>query len=483
MKLTTRLGLTVLAILLVSLPNARSQDKDSTGKDKTATIKDVSYYKQVRPLFQQHCQGCHQPSRDKGGFVMTTHASLFKQGDSGEFGIVKGQPNKSYLVERIIPHNGKRAEMPPEGDPLTDYQVKLIQTWIAEGATDDTPETAKVIVDADHPPVYNLPPVITSIDYSPDGKILAVAGYHEVVLHKADGSGRLARLIGAAEQISSVVFSPNGKLLAVTGGSPGRFGEVQIWDVRKHRLKLAKSITFDTVYGASWSKDGSIVAFGCADNSTRAINARTGEQVFFNGGHNDWVLDTVFSVKDDHLVTVSRDMSMKLSVVKTSRLVDNITSITPGALKGGLMTVDRHPTKDELVIGGSDGTPKIYKMFRTKARKIGDDYNLIRKFAAMPGRVYTVRYSHDGNKIICGSSDTGKGEIRIYDANKGNLLTKLKSITGPIYSAQFSPDGKVIASAGFEGVVRFHDAKTGTLIRELVPFPLREQQAKASQQQ
>jgi hypothetical protein len=37
--------------------------------------------------------------------------------------------------------------------------------------------------------VYTRAPVVPSLDYSPDGKLLAVAGYHEVLINKADGSG------------------------------------------------------------------------------------------------------------------------------------------------------------------------------------------------------------------------------------------------------------------------------------------------------
>ncbi|HEU0038439.1 MAG TPA: hypothetical protein VFR76_04125, partial [Verrucomicrobiae bacterium] len=31
----------------------------------------VSYYRQDRPILQDNCQGCHQPAKAKGGFVMT----------------------------------------------------------------------------------------------------------------------------------------------------------------------------------------------------------------------------------------------------------------------------------------------------------------------------------------------------------------------------------------------------------------------------
>src|SRR5262249_53987139 len=169
------------------------------------------------------------------------------------------------------------------------------------------------------------------------------------------------------------------------------FGEIQIWEVAHKKLKLSLSVTFDTLYGVSWSPDGSQLAFGCADNTLRAIEVATGKQILYQGAHNDWVLGTVFSHDASHLASVSRDRSMKLTHVATQRFVDNITSITPGALKGGLMALARHPAKDDLLIGGADGVPKIYQMHRLKKRVIGDDFNLIRTFEAMPGRIFAVR--------------------------------------------------------------------------------------------
>jgi WD40 repeat protein len=433
----------------------------------------VSYYKDVRPIFQQHCQGCHQPAKAQGGYVMTSFADLLKKSDKDVAGVIPGQPDKSGVYQQIIPQGGQPPAMPRQKDPLTGRDVAVIKKWIEQGATDDTPASAKTkLVDADNPPVYSLPPVITGLAYSPKGEYLAVGGYHEVLVHKGDGTGLVARLIGLSERIESVAFSPDGKWLAVAGGDPGRVGEIQLWDVAKKKLKFSLPITFDTIYGVSWSPDGTLISFGGADNSVRAIEAETGKQVVFQGAHSAWVLDTVFSVKGTHLVSVSRDMSMKLTEVKTERLEDNITSITPGALKGGLQSVDRHPTKDELVIGGADGTPKIYQMFRTKARMIGDDFNLIRAFPALPGRLFAVRFSPDGSRIVAGSSNDGKGEARVFNAADAKLVSTLQGERGPIYSLAYQPDGKAVASAGFDGTVRINNPDDGKLIREFVPVPL-----------
>jgi mono/diheme cytochrome c family protein len=479
-----------LALAFPGFPFAAEPEKKESGE--------VSYYREVRRLFQQHCQGCHQPAKPLGGFVMTGHADLFKKGDQDKPGIIPGRPDQSFLIEQITAPSGKKPAMPKGKDPLSAADVELIKKWIAQGAKDDTPPNAREVVDAAHPPAYFLPPVVSAIDFSPDGKLLAVSGYHEVLLHKADGSGLLARLIGLSERIQSLAFSPDGTLLAVAGGSPARFGEVQIWDVAKRKLKLAVPVTFDTLFGVSWSHDGSKIAFGCTDNTLRAIDAATGKQVLFQGAHNDWVLGTVFSKDSSYLVSISRDRSVKLTEVATQRFIDNVTSITPGALKGGLMAVDRNPVKrdqkvkskaagtdmsekwyDELLVAGADGVPRMYQMHRTSKRVIGDDANKLREYPAMTGRIHVLRFSPDGALFAAGSSLDGKGELRISQTADGKIVSRLEGEPGPVYTLAWRPDGKVLASAGFDGTVRLSDPATGKKIKEFIPVPLANTSAKA----
>jgi WD40 repeat protein len=439
-------------------------------KKEPAPAQTISYFRDIRPIFQVHCQGCHQPAKAMGEYVMTDLASLAKGGESEQKAVVPGKPDESHLVAQITLKDGK-AEMPREKEPLTAEQTQRIRQWITEGAQDDTPLSVRDVINNEHPPVYEAPPVLTALDFSPDDTLLAVSGYHETLLYKADGSELAARLIGQSERVESIAFSPDGRSLAVAGGSPGRLGEVQVWDVATRKLNYSLSVTYDTVYGVSWSGDGTKIAFGCADNTLRAIDAATGKQVLYQGAHSDWVLDTVFSKDGTYLISVSRDRSMKLVEVATQRFVDNITSITPGALKGGLAAVDRHPTKDELLIGGADGVPKIYQMLRTKARVIGDDFNLIKAYEVMPGRIYDAHFNADGSRFVVSSSLDGTGEVRVYETASGKLLHKLEGQRGAVYAVTFSTSGKVIASAGFDGLVRLNDADTGKLIKEFSPVP------------
>ena len=291
--------------------------------------------------------------------------------------------------------------------------------------------------------------MITAIDFSPDGSLLAVGGFHEVLVWKADGSEPVARLVGLSERIESVRFSPDGDRLAVTGGQPGRMGEVQVWDVAKRKLALSVPVTFDTVYGAAGRPTGRRSPSGGADNAVRAIDAKTGEQVLFMGSHNDWALDTTFSVDGSHLISVGRDMTAKLTEVATQRFVDNITSITPGGLKGGRR---RRPAPEagRGPVGGSDGIPKLYRVFRQTARVIGDDSNLIREFPPMPGRVFAVAISPDGKRIAAGSSLDGAGrfDVYAYEFDTG-LPENIKAIMAKVASSR-SARGAADASTKYQ---------------------------------
>ncbi len=504
-SVSVRLLSGLLLVLLAPLNVLRAEEPEGQS---------VSYYEQIRPIFQAHCQGCHQPAKAGGEFVMTDFARLLQGGESEDAAIVPGQPDDSSLIQLITPADGE-AEMPKGKPALSEPDIALIRQWVEQGAADDTPPNARQRYDAEHPPVYSRPPVVTSLDFSPDGQLLAIAGFHEVLLHKADGSGLVARLVGVSERIESVAFSPDGKRLAVTGGLPERMGEIQIWNLQGEesedsqlstlnpQLVLSVPLTYDTVYGASWSPDGAMVAVGCGDNTVRAFNSETGEQVFFNGAHDDWALDTVFSVDGSQLVSVGRDMTTKLYAVGTQRFIDNVTSITPGALKGGITAIARHPERDEVLVGGSDGTPRIYRLNRLTKRVIGDDANLIRRFPAMRGRIFSVAFAPDGKRIVAASSLDGTGQVNVYASEYDSTLSDdLKKVLakqprswneeerkqvedfvtadvtligttdfpGGMFAVAYSPDGETIAAAGADGTIRFINPSNGEVTREFAPI-------------
>src|SRR5687767_5043007 len=160
MKQIDRILLALLACLPLAL-GAGAQEKK-----KDAAPGKISFDKQVRPILQGTCIGCHQPAKAKGGYVMMSRESVLAAGESKLPAVVPGQPDKSNLVKLITPENGE-AEMPKGKKALSKVEIDLIRQWIAEGAVDDTPVNAKAKFDAEHPPVYTRPPVIPAIDFSP----------------------------------------------------------------------------------------------------------------------------------------------------------------------------------------------------------------------------------------------------------------------------------------------------------------------------
>jgi WD40 repeat protein/mono/diheme cytochrome c family protein len=497
-------GIKITVLLAAALiGTARAAD---TGAMQPASLPaKISYYRDIRPILQANCQGCHQPAKAKGGYVMTNFKGLLAGGETEGAAITPEHADQSSILKMVTPQNGE-ARMPKGKNPLADLEIALITQWIQQGAQDNTPPDAKKHYDADHPPVYSRPPVITSVDFSPDGTLLAVAGFHEVLLYENTNATLVGRLIGLSERVQSLRFSPDGGWLAVAGGDPARLGEIQVWDVAKRKLSVSAPISYDTLYGVSWSSDSKLIAFGCADNTVRAIEASSGKQVVQMGSHSDWVLSTAFSVKGDHIISGGRDMSVKLTEVASQRFIDNITSITPDALKGGVLAVASHPYLEHIVAAGSDGMPRAYRIFREVSREIGDDAQLIADLFPMTGRVFSVRFSVDGKRIACGSGLDRQGQLllctydytndvprslrqimgKVPDSRKEEDKQKLEDYkklgirelarvaisNSAVYSVAFTPDGNTVAAAGSDGMIRLFSATNGALIKEFVSVPL-----------
>lgn len=389
----------------------------------------VSFTNDIKPIFSQHCYGCHQGAKQLGSYLMTDFNSMVKGGETEQTAVVPGKPDKSYLFQQITPVDG-HAEMPDEPfSPLNDVELETIRKWILQGAKNDSAADDGPKYTPDNPPVYIGQPSLSSIDVSPDGSKLAAAGFHEVVILDSETGKRVSRLVGMSPRINTVRFSPDGKRLAAVGGTPAVRGEVQIWDLETNELSLSRSVTYDSLCGASWSPDGSKLAFGATDNVVRAIDTTSGEQILFQGAHNDWVRDTAFTPDGKHVISVARDMSCKLTEVETERFIDNITSITPGALSGGLSSVKAHPERNEIFVGGADGIAKVYRVFRQTARKIGDDANLVRKFPALPGRISSVVINSNATRLAAAATLDGKSEVRVWKYDfSSEISPELKKI-------------------------------------------------------
>jgi len=415
---------------------------------------DPSYFRDIRPVLQRQCQGCHQPNLKSSNLDLTSYEGLTTGGKHG--------PGLTLIVKYIT--GEMKPQMPMGQPPLEASLIDLVKNWIAAGGKDDTPAEARETVSLDKPIVYKQPPVVTALAFAPDGKSLAVSGNREVLVHALDGSTPPKRLAGLSDRILSLAFSKDGSLLVAGGGTPARFGEIQLWDLKTGALRHSITLTGDTVFGVSISPDGSRIAAGCTDNTVRIVDAAGGKELNKMGAHENWVLGTVFGADGKRIVSVGRDRAAKLTDAASGGFLENVN-----LLRGELAAIARHPSKEIVVIGGEERVPYVYMMDRPKVMKIADDTTLIRKLDRQNGAISALAWSPDGRRIaVAGAAP----EINIYDAETGARVSACKGHTAGIYTVAFSPDSAMLAAGGFDGTVRLYDAATGELKRAFVPVPL-----------
>jgi cytochrome c/WD40 domain-containing protein len=418
---------------------------------------DPSYLRDVRPILDRNCTSCHQPASKQSELDLTTYAAFRAGGRRGP-AFVSGSPDQSLVIQFMTA--ALTPPMPFGQPPLDANDVSIIREWIRSGAKDDSPPEAA----PSEPAVYHQPPVITALRFSPDGAMLAVSGNREVLLHRADGSGLARRLPGNADRILSIAFSADGNLMIAGGGTPARFGEIQFWNPREGTLLRVAETTNDTVFGASLSPDASRAAVGCADNTVRVFDTATGKELYKISTHENWVLGTTFGIDSKRLVSVGRDRAAKLIDAAAGQFLENVNQ-----MHGELAAVARRPTADEIVVGGEDRIPYMYRMDRPHNMKVGEDASLIRQLAAQDGAIFALDWSRDGKRVAVAGAGPG---VNIYDADTGSLVASCKGHSAGIYAIAFSPDSARLATGGFDGQVRLYRANDCTLETSFVPVPL-----------
>lgn len=94
--------------------------------------REVSFSKEVKPIFEASCIKCHGRGRDKGNFRVDTRETLLKGGDSG-VALVPGRSAESLLIELVSGLDPDNV-MPQKGSKLTSEEVAVLRAWIDQGA-------------------------------------------------------------------------------------------------------------------------------------------------------------------------------------------------------------------------------------------------------------------------------------------------------------------------------------------------------------
>ena len=105
---------------------------EQSPEETAEPVKEISFQRDVEPIFSRHCYGCHQGAKQLGSYLMTDFTALIAGGESEQVAIVPGKPEESYLIDLITPVDG-HAEMPDEPfEALNETEIGIVRSWIAQ---------------------------------------------------------------------------------------------------------------------------------------------------------------------------------------------------------------------------------------------------------------------------------------------------------------------------------------------------------------
>lgn len=321
---------------------------------------------------------------------------------------------------------------------------------------------------------------ISSLAFSPDGEILAIADLAgSIILQRRDGSR--ARLVPSpGGQTVSIAFSPDGTRLA-TGGTRG----VQLWDVASPGLLLADlgrgGDPVSVVAFSAGGDNGDSIAAADVGGKIRVWDLSAGGEgklrlslqghggsvwsLSFNpagwllssGGNGETILwnprrlprlARVFSSVSDRIESIALDMEGGTMAASGDNGKVSLLSMVSGApLKdfshGHQGSVNRVSFADGgnlVVTGGDDGRVLIWeKASQRSPRKID-----------LPGvtsedRIVCLAISPDG---MTGAAGTSTGRIFTWRIDRGGpALEMRKRHEGLITALAFDPSGEKLVSA------------------------------------
>ena len=141
----------------------------------------VSYNKDIEPILNNKCSGCHNNLKKEGKLDMSSYELLIKGGSRGS-PIIPANSAGSLLIK--LSGRTEKPLMPPKREePLSPEELALVKLWIDQGAKAPTGghERPKVIVSA--PPATVQP--VRGIAVSPDKSIVAASRGNQIHLYNA----------------------------------------------------------------------------------------------------------------------------------------------------------------------------------------------------------------------------------------------------------------------------------------------------------
>lgn len=142
------------------------------GYEPPTKVDPTSFYAtRVQKIFDERCVTCHNAGKFKGKLRLDTYENAMRGGKDGLV-ILPGDPVKSELLRRIKLTPDNKDFMPAAGKPApSPAEIKIIELWIAAGATPNIADAAKQEVPADREEKAVTAPL--TADYRPQQKMIS----------------------------------------------------------------------------------------------------------------------------------------------------------------------------------------------------------------------------------------------------------------------------------------------------------------------
>ena len=255
---------------------------------------------------------------------------------------------------------------------------------------------------------------VGDIQYSPDGRFLAVSNRIGIWLYDTATLQEAAFLTGDTNGIICMAFSPDGRTFAIGIGD----GTIQIWDTIIGARKTTLVGHTNGIFGTAFSPDGNTIVSGSSDGTVRLWDVNTGIEKKTLTGHTDWVWSVAFSPDGDIIASGDSDGSIYLWDANTGAHTKTLTGHTRY-----ILSLAFSPDGRILVSGGEDNTVRLYK-HRGSQENVGNSLTLA-------VRVETSReFGERWRRRTYGKySDTGKHKNTLPGHTSGR-------------SVAFSPDSR-----------------------------------------
>lgn len=409
------------------------------------------YVKQIAPIFQKRCVGCHNADDAEGKLSLESYADIQKGGEHGP-SIQPGNIASSRLLQLVT---GKaKPVMPPEDEErLTSEEIALLIAWIetgAKGPDGKEPVRRKLMV----PKIKGAAGIagpVAAVAVSPDGNRIAVARFSAVEIRDSASMKVVRVLKDFPGKVNSVEFSSDGSRLIAGSGIGGLYGQASLWTVNDGKRVAVFEGHRDAMYDAVLNRNQSVLATASYDKKIILWDVATGKELRTLLGHNGAVFDLDFSPDGTIVASASADQTVKLWQVSTGVRLDTLSQ----PLKDQYV-VRFSPDGRHVVAGGLDNRIRVWKVVSKTKPQINP---LVYARIAAEGSIIQLGFSPDGSRLVSIADDQ---TMKLWDTSEYTQIFAFENQPAVTPALDIATNGKSFIVGRSDGTLQKYDLGVST---------------------